>query len=344
VRVAAICDLAGTAARTGDLAVASAAFNQAALVASDCGLPGLARDWCHRHARAYLCAAPLTAPAARHALEPLVNLARLHIRDGNGEAAFHLLGTLYHAITSRTATTIDGIHLPAENLTRSPQDHHDLCRWLWTVHLCDSPRALISAGRWQDALAHLHRHKGIGQRMLDGRQVAVIAHGTAGDTGTALKLLYQTAPTQPWERAVTACLTALCLQDANLPAGQSLATMLDSYEQLATAPRLAVFHTRLGLSVIDAMGGVEHTAARGIAYTLINRAACDGYAAREVLAHPGCRAIITSDQGRALNKLLGRCELGQRNLPTEMEAGLSAALDTSEEVITCASAVHAHAE
>ena len=242
-RVERICDLARTAARSSDLATASAACNQAALVASDCGLPDLARQWCQRHAFAYLRARPLDARAARYALEPLVNLARLHIRDGNGDTAFHLLDTLYEAITSRTDTAIDGILLPASDLTRSSEDHRDLRRWLWTVHLSDSPRALISAGRWQDALAHLQRHHGIGQRMLDGRQVAVIAQSTAGNTDGALKLLEETAPGEPWEQAVTACLTVLCRPPGRPPAGQDLTAMLDAYRQFNPLPQLAVFCT-----------------------------------------------------------------------------------------------------
>lgn len=36
------------------MARASAVHNRAALLASDCGLPDLAREWCHRHADAYL--------------------------------------------------------------------------------------------------------------------------------------------------------------------------------------------------------------------------------------------------------------------------------------------------
>ena len=84
-------------------------LNQAALVASDCGLPDVARAWCQRHARLYLRAGPLDAAATRSALEPLVNLARLHIRDGDGDTAFHILDELYHAVTARTDTTVEGI-------------------------------------------------------------------------------------------------------------------------------------------------------------------------------------------------------------------------------------------
>ncbi len=83
----------------------------------------------------------LSAAAARHALEPLVNLARLHIRDGHGDQAFQLLEDLYRAVTDRAGTVIDGIDLPADDLTRTDEDHRELVRWLWTVHLSDSPRA-----------------------------------------------------------------------------------------------------------------------------------------------------------------------------------------------------------
>jgi len=131
-------------------------------------------------------------------------------------------------------------------------------------------------------------------------------------------------------------MTVLCRQHAHLPAGQDLTAMVDSYRQLTSTPQLAVFHTRLGLSVIDAAGGVEHPAARLIAHSLINHAACDGYAAREVLAHPGRTAILTGDQARTLTQLLDRCALGQQNLPAELEADLSAALGTSEKVLSCA--------
>jgi hypothetical protein len=46
-----------------------------------------------------------------------------------------------------------------------------------------------------------------------------------------------------------------------------------------------------------------------------------------------------------LTQLLDRCVLRRRNLPAEeLEADLSAALGTSEEVISRAPTVHAHAE
>jgi len=129
------------------------------------------------------------------------------------------------------------------------------------------------------------------------------------------------------------------------PAGQGLTAMLDAYRQFSPAPHLAVFCTRLGLSVIDAAGGAGRPPANGIAHSLINQVAAsrDGYAAREVLAHNGCTAILTDDQARELAKILDHCALGHQKLPGELEAGLSVALDTSEKVISRALTAPANA-
>jgi len=147
-------------------------------------------------------ACPLDARTARLALEPVVNLARLPIRDGNGDAAYTLLDTLYQAVCNQADTVAGGIAIPASRLTRTPDDLRQIRRWLWTVHLADSPRALISAGRWHDALAHLETHNGIGQRLLDGRQVAVITRYLAADTSGALTLVQNSTATEPWEYVV----------------------------------------------------------------------------------------------------------------------------------------------
>ncbi|WP_181871594.1 hypothetical protein [Sphaerisporangium album] len=331
-----LCALAESAEREGDQASASAVLNQAALLVSDVGLPDLARQWCHRHAEVYLRALPMGAQAARRGLEPLVNLARLHIRAGDGPSAFALLGTLYQAITFRSDTVIDGIPVPAATLIASEQDHHELRQWLWTVHVADSARALVAAGHWQDAHAHLRRNRGIGQRMLDGRQVAVIAHTLAGEPDTALALLDETAPGEPWENAVTACLTVLCRRTAGQPIEAGICTMLEHYQRPAPTGDLSVFATRLGLSVIDAAGGTEDAIAFAVATKLIEQTLAfrDGYAARDVLAHKRCATVLSVGQTRALAELVEACALGSGTMPPEMRASLSDAVATSEAVIT----------
>lgn len=129
-------------------------------------------------------------------------------------------------------------------------------------------------------------YKGIGRRMLDGRQVAAVAHAVCGNTDSARALLADTTPEEPWENAVTACLTIQCHGGSG---SADLTTLLDRYRGLDTSmPGLVVFHT-LGLS---------YRPTRQITVDLINYATVtrDGYAARDVLAHNGCRELLTNTQ------------------------------------------------
>ncbi|MEU4832334.1 hypothetical protein [Streptosporangium sp. NPDC023615] len=338
VRIGELCALAEAARRDGDPTKASVVFNQAALLASDVDLPDLARAWCHRHAELCLRACPLGAQAARRALEPLVNLARLRIRDGDGDAALQLLSDLFEAVTARVDTVVDGLPVPAATLTTTADDHREVRRWLWGALLAEGARALTGAGRWQDALTHLRRHNGIGRRMLDGRQVEVIATATAGDAHGALTLLASTLPGEPWENAVTACLTVLCHRDGHRPVELDLDVMLDRYRQLVPAPGLAVFGARLGMVAFDAAERARHPGAGKVATELIQRAVAsrDGYAAREVLAHERCAMMLTVEQARELADVLNICALGCQMLPARLEVDLSAALDVSEAVLSTA--------
>lgn len=331
-RVAELCDRARQAQRSSDLTEAAAVHNQAALVAADCGLPDLARQWCHQQVTIYLRAHPLGAQVARLALEPITNLARLYIREGQGERAFALMDTLFTAVSSRTSAIVDGIEIPAD-LTNSIETHKQIRSWLWAVLLATGARALAAAGRWTEARARLDGYKGIGHRMLDGRQVAVIAHAVSGDTDSALALLTDTAPGEPWENAVTACLTIQCHGLSGLADPDKL---LAQYHCLdACTPGLAVFRTRLGLSFLDAIGTIDDPPARQIAADLIDHAtaARDGYAARDLLAHSGCRELLTDTQTRELTDLIEACALGRGRIPAALLADLTTALASAEEVM-----------
>lgn len=333
-RVAELCDRARQAAHTCDLTEAAAVHNQAALVVSDCGLPDLARQWCHQQVNIYLRARPLGAQVARLALEPITNLARLYIREGQGERAFTLMDTLFTAVSSRADADVDGIEIPAD-LTDSVETHKQIRSWLWAVLLATGARALAAAGRWTEARARLDGYKGIGRRMLDGRQVAVIDHAVSGDTDSVRALLAETTPGEPWENAVTACLTIQC---HGASGGADLANLLDQYHRVDTTATsgLAVFHTRLGLSFVDAIGTVDDPPARQIAVDLIDRATAtrDGYAARDVLAHDGCRELLTDSRTRELSDLVEACALGRGTLPATLLADLTTALAGAEEVMT----------
>lgn len=283
-RIAALTTLAANAIAAGNLVDATHVFNQSALVASDCGAHDLARQWCHRLAR--------TALASRHpgrfALEPVVNLARLRIRAGDGATAWAMLETLYGAITDRATVTIDEITIATADLTPTRESHRELREWAWKVLLGTGAHALASANRWDEARDRLAHHRGVGKRMLDGRQIAVISHALAGRAHQAHAMLRDTIPGEPWENAVTHCLTLLCT-----PARHTDGSML--YHENSPQPGLAVFWTRLGLNLIDA-SGPDHPNARALAARLVHHATHDGYAARDVLTHPSCRQAATSDQ------------------------------------------------
>ncbi len=332
-RVADLCDRARAAERDSDLAAASAVHNLAALLASDCGLPDLARQWCHRHANVYLRAHPLGAQAARHALEPLINLARLHIRGGQGRRAADLVDALYTAVSTRVDATVDGVEIPA-HLTDSQEAHQQVRRWLWAVLLATGSRALAAAGLWQEACQRLGDYRGIGHRMLDGRQIAVIAHIVSRDSGGARVLLDDTEPGEPWENAVTACLTLHCRRGS--PDDADPGFLLDKYHVLdISASSLAVFHTRLGLSFIDALGAVGNPHARRIATGLIGSPAAsrDGYVARDLLDHSGCRGLLTTAQVQELNDLVDACALNRGTLPAALLDDLTTALTSAEKTI-----------
>ncbi|MFF2657296.1 hypothetical protein ACFVUH_08010 [Kitasatospora sp. NPDC058032] len=328
-----VADLAVRARKAGherDLAEAALVHNRAALLASDAGLPGLARTWCHRQANAYLRSHPLGAQGARHALEPLTNLARLHIREGEGEQAFHLIDTLYTAVATRTAAVVDGIEIPAD-LTDCDQAHREVRRWLWAVMLATGARALASAGRWEEARDRLAGYKGIGRRMLDGRQVAVIARLVAHDTAGALDLLDHTVPGDPSENAVTTCLALLCTDH-----DRDRARLLARYRNLDLAhPGVDVFTTRLALSAIDAAGGIDTPQTHPVAVELIDRtlARPDGYTARDLLAHSGCTSLLSAHQHDRLARQITACGLGEGTLPAPLREELETALDTTEEII-----------
>lgn len=74
------------------------------------------------------------------------------------------------------------------------------------------------------------------------------------DPTGALALLDASTPCEPWEHAVAACLTVLC----GCTTDPAVTTMLHHYQHLAPIPELAVFHTRLGLSVLDAADSAHH--------------------------------------------------------------------------------------
>ncbi|MGW7134578.1 hypothetical protein ACWGIA_40440 [Streptomyces bobili] len=320
-RIREITDLAAAAERGNKVNSATVALNKAALIASDCGMPDLARALCWRHAEVLLRAQPLSAQEARYALEPLINLARLRIRDGDGHGAHQLLDSLNRAVRSKTNAVIDGRSLSFQRLTTSATDHQTVCQWLWTVLLGDGTRALVAAGRWDRARAHSEQHRGVGQRLFDGRQVAVLGRCLGGQPDEALQFLDTSTLVEDWELAVAACLAALCTTAADEDPTDRAERMVQHYLALDTGPELAVFRTRVGLTVLDL---TPHARQAEAARRLTREATTsgDGYVARDVLAHPVCHTDMTIDERRALSAAVASASLGQGHIPAPLEQAL----------------------
>jgi hypothetical protein len=325
-RIRQVAGLASAATRDSpDRAVTSAAqaCNFAALIASDCGLPGLARDLYRRQFLLFHAARPFDAATAKLALQPLINLGRLHARNGDHASAVHLTGTLLTAVRHQATVSIDGIAADFGGLTRTPDDHREAVRWLQAVLLADETRALAQAGRWDQALQHVRDHHGIGQGLLDGRQIAIIAHHAAGDVRTSADLLDHTPTPTPWEAAVAASLTVLTGRD--LPS----ATLSDRYLALDDDPMQVVFRTRLGLTILDLAGDQpDPRLAPAIQADVLQ--AKDAYAARDVLAHPASASLISAPARDALSRLLDASGLGSGTMPPELLDALTATTTTAE--------------
>ncbi|MFG2370153.1 hypothetical protein ACGFY9_01570 [Streptomyces sp. NPDC048504] len=334
LRVRALVDLADTAVKKTDQGLASAVYNQAALIASDLGLPDLAREMCHQHAAAYLDACPLPGMSAIRGLEPVVNLARLQIRAGRGDDGRQRLLDLYAAVKAGAAARFEDVAVPAD-LTATDEDRQEIRAWLWRVLLADGTRTLTTEGRWAEALTHIEAHRGVGKRMLDGRQVAVLTALVEGDTARAAALLAATLPGDPWEQAVTTSLSVLCRRDAGQPFDGHLASLVTTYSERKSELGVTVFDTRLGLTVLDAIGSAEAPAAHRIVDYLHRRATDgeDGYAARENLAHPLFIAIATERQVQDCRALVKACALGAGTIPEELQRELTSALRASDSVI-----------
>ncbi|MFF5455004.1 hypothetical protein ACFY40_27795 [Streptomyces sp. NPDC012950] len=332
-RIRALVELSTIAEAKADQGLASAVYNQAALLASDLGLPDLARKWCHQHAAAYLHAAPLPGMTAIRALEPVVNLARLQIRAGNTDDGRHRLLALFDTVINATAAQFEDVRIPAD-LTTSNADRDEVRVWLWRVILADGTRTLTAAGRWSEALAHIEKHNGIGLRMLDGRQVAVLA-ALSSDPGHAVDLVAQTTPGEPWENAITSCLTVMCHRAVHRPVDGLLAELAETYIQLEPEIGMTVFDTRLGLTVLDLYDQPDSHAAHRVAEELYSRTinSADGYAARECLMNARFMALVPLEKERHARDLLHACALESGELSTSSAARLGRALRVSNRVI-----------
>lgn len=294
-------DLARDGIGQETLDAASRVYNGAALIASDTGQQELARTLCWEHAEHYLAHLPLSATMAQRALEPVVNLARLRIRAGDGEQAFAMLTALHEGVRTGQAIVVDGRALPLDCLTATEEDHDELHRWLWTILLGDGLRALTSAGRWDEAAEQAQQHGGVGDRLFDGRQSVIIAHLLSGRTEHALALIEGSTVQEPWEQALRAVLNLWCRAELSDQTSLEVEALRGSVVQALNVSR-PLFSARLGLAALHLLHRVgAETAALTDTVTAIVLRAEDGYAARELLSS----WQTTADQNRDLARVFG---------------------------------------
>ncbi|MEU7753672.1 hypothetical protein [Micromonospora sp. NPDC049171] len=330
-RVNRLAALAETAHREHDPEKASMVFNGAALVASDCGDAELARTWCHQHANLYLNQAPLNGHTARFALEPVINLARLRIRDGDGDGAHRLLTDLHTAIASGRQAVIDDLEIHPQQLTTVPGELQQIIRWLRRVLLSDGTRALILAERWADTLTHVHEHDGIGATLLDGRQAAIVAHLMQGDGIEAVALLDRTMIEEPWEHTVHGLLESWHATTIRGLQPTDCVNLSDGASSAISGAGSAVFRVRLGLTTLDLANVVPRHVEKDLLKLLTAHVIRDedANAAHELLDYPG----VGSEHLGPLSQLITASGLGRGSLPDAVQESLSLSLALAGTVI-----------
>ncbi|MFF0250158.1 hypothetical protein [Streptosporangium sandarakinum] len=328
-----VTEVAGIARHCEGMHEAAHALNKAALLASDCGLPGLARDLCWQHINVYRAATtPLTVVQARYMLEPVINLARLQIRADNGSQALRLLEAVHRAVTANTTLLVEGRTLPLTGLIGTRQEHHKLREWVWLLYLEDGIRALTLAGRWDEAAAHAETHRGVGLHLMDGRQAVIIAHCLRGEQHAAHAALQESTPAYPWEQQVASCLAVMCAHDAS-PA-RDITTMVDRFLEQEPRQGYEVFRARLGLTVATLAGDTDPLATARVFAQVATETieAGDGYAAREVIKHRGTTELPPT-QREALAGLVTSSALGSGALPESVLTSLISSVEAAKKAL-----------
>ncbi|GIG63196.1 hypothetical protein Lfu02_75680 [Longispora fulva] len=325
-RAARLLALAHAARDEQDPTKASQAINGATLLASDCQAHGLARDWCRIHALVYLDQTPLDRHAAYFVLEPLVNLARLRIRAGDGRGAHHILTSLHEAYTRPEPVNVEGIHFQPEALMHDAEVAGKLRDWVRDVLLTDGTRALISIGAWRGAVSHIQRLNGLRPDLTDSRQVAVIAAIRDGHHDEAAALLETAETTEPWQQAAAALLTAMNTPGADHRHLLDLPTTVNFPE-----PSHTLYRTRLALTAIDLADQPPYNRSRDLLDQTVADviAAADGTSARMLLTHPGPSA----PQREHLTAVVHTSGLHLQQLPADLHATVLTTLATAADVI-----------
>jgi hypothetical protein len=310
----------------------SGVLNYAALIASDVGLPDLAADLCWRQHRVFADARRLTGGIAVMSLMPLINISRLLTREGDGKAAYDVLTRLYRAAQKREAAEIHGHTVDLAALIDTDTDHRKVCEELWITVLVDGARALARIGRWTEAAEAMTSYRGIGNRLLDGRQIEIMALMERGLGQQARDTIDATTPTEPWENTIAALLHVYCRPPSAPVPRPDLDLVLSEVATLVAEPdpSTAVFQTRAALAALDLTRDRTSPSVGPLNDALANTAALDAFAARDVLTHAAAGPSLTSEHHRQLVAAVAASGLGAGRLPEHHMHALTEAVDKGE--------------
>lgn len=314
------------------VARASGVLNYAALIASDVGMPDLAAKLCWRQHQVFADAGHLTGNIAVMSLMPLINISRLLTREGDGEAAYDLLKRLYRAAQKGDTAEICGNTVDLSRLIDTEADHRKVCEELWVTVLVDGARALARIGRWTEAADAMTAHRGIGNRLLDGRQIKIMSLMERGLDQEARATIDSTAPTEPWENTIAALLRICCRPTPSTAPQPELDLALQEARALITSPdpTTAAFQTRVGLTALELLRDRTSPHVSLLEEAVADVAILDAYAARDVLNHHPARSHLTNGQRQKLETVLAASGLGAGNLSTAHMQELTAAVDKAD--------------
>jgi hypothetical protein len=316
---------------------ATHALNKAALVVSDAGLAPFARDLCWQQINIFRDAGPaLTVTEVGYMLAPVLNLARLSIRSGGGNEAVDLLENMLQAIKQRSDLEIEGRTLPIAEMVGTREDHRKLYEWAWKACIADGVRALVVQARWDEAVRHAERHRGVGLHLMEGRQVAIVADCLGGRADTATRLFEGSTLTEQWEKQVATCLGVMCTYSAGKPVSAEVLAMVEAFQGQQPAPGYAPYYARLGLSVATLAAGLYPEAAsraltRAVEVALKSE---DGYAAREIAGYKSTTLCVGEADRHALNDLVTTSGLGSAKLPERLLDSLLVSICSAEKALS----------
>jgi thiopeptide-type bacteriocin biosynthesis protein len=338
-RVAQICSYAQSASEQADpdktVDLACTAWNQTALIASDCGLPGWAAELCERQFAILQAAWPVSGRSAIASLQPLVNLARLDIRSGQPERAYRSLVQVARAVRDGSTAYIGDRQVAFQDFTSAPGP--ELVPWLRDVLLQDGTRSLAAAGKWDQAAEHAAWHDDAPHRMFEARQSRIAASIQEGDTAFALALAGSGKRAAPWEDAIAVVLRACAI----LESGRQLPP--DIVGALTAAPRTCtnglieatVFGVKLTLAAASLVTG-QPEEQHFLADEAIRRArrSKDAYAALEVANSALAQAFVSADDAQFFADTISRAGLGHRVISPHQADSLAKSLNIAGSALT----------